>query len=279
MAACWGFGVVLASGGACGGAQFTQAESPDAASDAHAGDSALPDAEPLADVAVDAPGPSFCAKLPDVHFFCDDFDRRADGNTQGKWDAFIASPKGDVQLDTTQFVSDPRSLLAQTTQTTGMNSLVEQTSALLIKNLPPSTDVRMTAEVFVEAYGSQGLESSSIISVGSTALQYALIASQKGAAVVESSSVDGGPQSALHFLKSGFPLGQWVLLELVLTLPTAQSAGHVQVFLEKSLVLDDSLAQDANIGAANLIATLGLQLKMSSALWKVHYDNVIIDRQ
>ena len=230
----------------------------------------------------DAAPSAFCMNLTSRHFFCDDFDERAFADTKGAWDSFGAGPKGDGRLDQMFSVSKPRSFLASTTRAV----TTEETVVTLAKDVGNAKQVTLSYDLYVQSYGGDvdaGLGDHdfaflSIITSGP--LTYALEAlTPDHAFVYEGLSPDGGTAvNNSHPMTTGIAAGQWVHVDITLNLPQPPNAGHVRVAFDMQLVVDADLSFMAP-PAADTQVGIGLFLTNAPNLWKVNFDNVVIDKQ
>ena len=254
--------------GACGGVAFTAASGSDAGA--------------VSDASVDAgggeaSGAGFCASLPDKHYFCDDFD---DGTLNAGWDTQAASRFGNALFDTAEVKSPPRALEVETTHSVSS----EETSALLQKDIGTLKSLVMELDVLVDTYGGDpgrpDLDYCLLIGVGLGDLSYNLVTTGPANMIFrESATPDGGaPEQFGHSLDAGLPPGKWVHAKIALTLPELEVVGHVVIVFDGQTVLDTPLTI-ASTQSASALLTLGLYLKNAPNLWKIHYDNVVVDKQ
>jgi hypothetical protein len=255
--------VACVASAACGGDKFTTAT---AATDAGDTADAASDA-----TASDAGAPTFCGSLPDKHYFCDDFDR---GTVKAGWDTQAASRYGNVLLDTTTTKSPPRALQVNTSHSVA----ADETSALLTKDIGTLKAFTMELDVLVESYGGEE-DTTAFFALTVGDLAYAFTkAGPQGAVFAEALTRDAGPgQLFAHVLSNGLALGSWVHVKMAITLPQPGALGHVVITFDTQTVLDSSLSIVATPGASASLV-LGLHLYNAANLWKVHYDNVVVDK-
>ena len=253
----------LASSSACGGDKFTAAST--VGNDGG-------DSDASADAGVDDSSTSgFCANLPGKHYFCDDFDH---GTVKAGWDTQAASRVGNVVIDNGASKSAPRSLEVYTSH----GATNEETYALLQKDIGAFKSLVIELDALVDSYGGED-DSTALMALTLGDLQYGLTkAAPQGAVFAERLAPDGGAaQQFVHALSAGLAQGAWVHVKITLTLPQATSAGHIVIAFDAQTVLDTSLTILATPGASGSLA-LGLHLYNAPSLWKVHYDNVVLDK-
>lgn len=253
----------LASNGACGGDKFTAAST--LGSDGG-------DSDATADAGVDdASSLGFCATLPGKHYFCDDFDH---GSVKAGWDTEAASTYGNVISDNAASKSPPRSLEVNTSHPVTN----EDTSALLQKDIGAIKSLALEMDVLVDSYGGEN-DLTAILALSLGDLQYAVtkLGASGGMFAEHLARDSGADQLFTHPLGAGFALGKWTHAKLTLVLPQAATAGHVVMTFDGQTVLDTPLTIVALPGASASLV-LGLHLYNATALWKIHYDNVVVDK-
>jgi hypothetical protein len=255
---------------ACGGAQFTSATGNDGGTgdDASSGDDG-------GDAAADAASMSWCETQPH-HFLCDDFDKRV-GDVKGTiWSGLVNTPQADMQITAADFTSPPRSLQVDTTQAHIQN---QQTAALIAKSGVPARTIDLAFDIKVDQYGGDGTINTAAIFA---AITYGDVSYQLGltnnASLVfnELLTPDGGPStSSPQTISTG--LGSaWAHVEIQVQFPVVAVAGKVVVAIGGQTVFTHPLMFMAPPALADI--AIGIALLNAPNIWKLHFDNVTIDR-
>ena len=94
------------------------------------------------------------------------------------------------------------------------------------------------------------------------------------------SALDGGAnQSASHPASTGLPTGVWTHVAMTLTLPqSAVMKGSLSVALGNGMAGTIPLTYFTPGALPGGGVAFGLLVTTASALWKVRYDNILIDK-
>jgi hypothetical protein len=261
--------------GACGGDQFTLlAGDAGGPSDSGGGGDAAP-----SDAGTDADAPSFCAMVANAnHLLCDDFDVGVEDmpSKDTHWDSFNASPTADGRIDKLQAFSQPRSLSVFSL----MSAPGTETFALFAKSLGHAKTVEVGFKVMVEQYGGDGTlaTATALASITFGTVSYSLIAASPTQVVLsETLTPDGGTmQTMSHPAASGLGTGRWVDVQIQLVLPQATSMGSFALVIDSSAV-GGALSYPTGLSPSGAML-LGFYVKSSPNIWRVRYDNVVIDK-
>lgn len=250
----------------CGGAQFQDASS----SNVDGGDSqATGDGTTSLDGSPPVPG--FCASQMPAHFFCADWDEL---DLKRGWDTTSTSRYGDIALDTSIALSGARSYRAQTTHSFSG----EETRGLLQKDLGHAKSLQVKVSVYIDSYGSDAnampsqFNALAIIAFGSTSFSLVALTPQT-AALLQSAGADAGEMAAAL---PGITPGQWVAVEIDVSLPEGAGVGMGQVSFDGKLVFNGPFT--VPITATDASLSLGVFLLNAPNLWKIHYDNLTVDK-
>jgi len=267
---------LFAAGGACGGEKFTALPNDGGGAEAGGDDAS-------ADGATDATDTGFCATQTMRHFLCDDFDRRANDLKGLIWDDLTVSGDSDQMLiDSTEALSPPRSLLVETTRP---NIVFSEQDMILLKKCGHARSLDIAYDLKLESYGGNGTNFDTngalLTEIGFGPLSYVLILESPTQVVfLESIAPDGGQKmSSTIGINAGPMTGQWVHVDIKLTLPQAGQQGEVVIAIGGQIVLMHGLQYNAFVPLTEpAVVGLGLILGSAPNVWKLRYDNVTIDR-
>jgi hypothetical protein len=270
--------VVFACGAAalrCGGDKFTEAQAP---ADAAGGDTSAPPDGPISD----APTTGFCDGLTPQPFFCDDWDT---GLAESRWDRPIVTPNALEHLDQHLSVSPPRSLLTETIQ---KNVSSTETLALLVKSFG-TVQHKLTNQfqIQVQSYGADldagGSDLAFIWNLAFGTTGYSLVAAgPQDVALIETAGIDGGPAPVAHGFPPtlGFGQGQWVPVEVDVTMPTiAAGQAHIKVVVGNAgfTALDSDTFFPPESSTAAM--SIGVVIYNAVDYWKINYDNFVVNKE
>lgn len=271
------FGAVVAgASGACGGAKFTVVDD-----DAGAGDDAAVDSgDAMAqDGSADGSDASFCAMHPG-HLLCDDFDTRLIGDPKGNmlWDNFTVSSATDGVINAAASVSPPRSFLASTTRPV-MTGTTEEL-VFLTKDVGHAKTVALQFDVMVEAYGGGGTNAVILLNIQFGSLGYDLVAvSPTALTLLETLNAgDGGPgMTTSHPTSAALPAGMWTHVTVLLNLPQVAAQGNAVITLGGQTTLQSPLTYATPTSSGGTVS-FGLLVTAAPSIWKIRYDNILIDK-
>jgi hypothetical protein len=260
---------------ACGNA-FTSAPS-------DAGDQG--DATTLEDGGVTGDGgdgsttPHFCASLQTHHFLCDDFDEGND--VKAGWDTEAVGPAADLAYDTAESTSPSRSLMVRTTHA----FLAQEEDALLGKDIGNNVQsMTLSFNMYPDQFGGEDGGTSdrdfALLAIWSMGpLTYTLGFGLAPQLVFgEQLATDAGPPPRMaRVAGSTLTPGKWHHVDVVLTLPKAAASGHISIKVDSTTQLDSDLSLTAPPG--DLQFAMGLVVLNTAFAWRIHYDDVIIDKQ